>query len=114
VLALGRAVSEWRDLKYGPDQSYEEIRDAFVEAYNSLNRPVHDYRPFYTPGVYTVTKELLSKAKKVYDYQQDERIAKKREEDKEKLLDEINEMIDPICEAIRRRIWIEMTPGPQC
>lgn len=105
ALALGRAAAEFRELKFDSGKTDGQHRREFVEAHHRFNRRVYDFRPFYDPKIYELTRGMLRKSADVYRLQGRSRHNAGHEENAERLLDEINNAIDPLCDAIRGRIW---------
>jgi len=119
VLPLCRAASRFRGLQIGGVVSDEEANSELVKTYNCLNQIVHDNRPFYAPLIYDSVKKMLRAAERARDgYQairrlEESRVAQPdtaitRSEKVEQLLDELNAEIEPLCEAIRERIFGKM------
>lgn len=105
VLSVGRAASEFRELKMDSGKSPEEQSEQLLQALKQLNSRVYDHRPFYTPEVYEFAKDILKKSGQVLRLHSMGGQARDPWEKSEALLDEINAAIDPLCDAIRRRIW---------
>ena len=110
LLHAGRAASEFRELKSDSGKSREQQLEELRLAMNRFNDRVYDYRPFYAPRIYDLTADLLKKLRTVHSYSRDPRRADRRTEDTEKLLDEINEAVPQICDAIRERIFPRRAP----
>ena len=113
ALALGRAAAEFRECKEStgksPEQERQDYIQDYIEAHNLFQQRVYDYRPFYAPEVYELAKNMLNRSAKVYRFQTIPQNSKQIPWEKtEALLDQINETIDPLCNAIRHRIWSEI------
>lgn len=112
ALALSRAAAEFRELKMDSGRTEEDQRQAFVEAHRNLNRRVFDHRPFYAPEVYALAREILRPAGQVYAVRSVVgRIDQDTWKHTEQLLDQVNAAIEPLCDAIRRRIWRDRPEG---
>ena len=105
VLRAGRASSAFRELRFESDKSRDEEIQDVVDTYNRLKDRVYDYRPFYAPEIYDLLKSLLAKIDAVRRNQRDARVAETQQEDTEKMLDEINNLVPKICDSIRTRIF---------
>lgn len=105
LLRAGRAAGEFRALKFDSGKSREQELEELRQAINTFKDRVYDYRPFYAPSIYDLTTELLKKLRTVHHTACDERRADREEDRTETLLDEVNEAIPQICDAIRKRIF---------
>ena len=105
ALALGRAASEFRELKPASGKSPDEELEVFKVAYSRFLERVFDYRPFYAPEIHELSRGLLGRARTVRQLNVMRQGGVEPMEQSEELLDGINAMIDPLCDAIRRRIW---------
>lgn len=105
VLALGRASSAYRELFVGAYHSDDQKKETFLKAHKDLSLRVYDHRPFYSPEVYRLAREVLAKSGKAYRMLERSWGSDRAENRAEELFDELNGTIDPLCDAIRQRIW---------
>lgn len=119
LLSLGRAGTKFRDLQRPPVDDTGNIINEFCDSYNAFKELVYSNRPFYAPKIYGLSKTVLDKARNVFDSihrqerleretvesaELDEKIIELGEK-KEHDLNEINNLVDDMCTAIRERIW---------
>jgi len=91
------------------DPTKEEIKkerlDRYAEAHNEFARVVNEHRPFYAPEIFEQADKIIETARKeaISYAHQDPHTRGYWEEARENI--KINELINNVCEAIRKRIW---------
>ncbi len=110
LLRAARAASEFGELTFASDTPREEELEKLRLAINRFNDQVYDNRPFYAPRIYDLTRDMRKKLGKVHSYSCDSRQTDRRTADIETLLDEINEAVPQICDAIRERVFPRRAP----
>jgi hypothetical protein len=116
ALRTAKAGRHFRSLGYAQVPVEEAMTKEIIPAHTYLSETVFSNRPFYEPRVYDLAKsmcDLLSKI--VTQWHRSQRLERQRHTDPDKLndidmnieqiLDQLNEHLDKLCQAIRDRIW---------
>jgi len=99
------AAIRFRDIKFASNKSHHEELQDLQKATNLTIGWVHDYRPFYDPHIFEDVKLLIGNLRIVYWNESDTRMAERRSDETNKLLDETIASVPRICEKIRSRIF---------
>ncbi|MCJ7543355.1 MAG: hypothetical protein MUP47_02125 [Phycisphaerae bacterium] len=106
-----------------PQVSSQDLEQALEASYNRLRDTVHDNRPFYSPDVYTIAKNMLDALFGPLQIRTDlQKLAglqgKEFNNERNQLLLEQAEIpgkfrkhLDELCLAIRRRVWSTTSSG---
>ena len=116
---VGRAIVSLRPIidSYDPNQSEEErIKERLerlYETYKPFNDSVYEFKPFIAPEVFEIAKELVkainNENREYLMYLEDGKVRYEKRKDywdqTIKNHDEINGLVDALCDAIRVRVW---------
>lgn len=107
VVALDQAASEFREMKISSSKPLEEQRADFMQAHNRLRERVDKQRPFYAPDVWESARVILKKSANVFLLHSMNEPSEVPWTQTEKLLEEVVEAIESLCNSIRSRIWVD-------
>lgn len=99
--------------KYDPDETESETKQrrlkALSTALQELQQTVNNHKPFYAPDVYESAHELLHISnKEAHHYQVQSPNSDKYFDDAMKNTKEMDQILDDICESIRKRIFAKI------
>ena len=127
ALELCRAANHFRMLQLGPGEGIDSARTKIEQAWSGLKDAVFDNQPFYVNQVYEIAKRmqvtLAETDNKNWfrnqllhpgEYKQiDAERVSKLDVIIETKLDEINQLLEKLCEAIRNQVWTNRDRGPE-
>ena len=124
ALELARAAQCFRTVQLRGEELAEDPRDRLKRAHAALNETIFPNRPFYAPDVYETAKRIVHDVGWVahiderLEHETGRRLSQESTEKRIRLgeaiegkLNELNQLLENLCDAIRERIWSTRSSG---